>query len=387
MSPQDLYGWSRSFAIFRGLEDDFLMAAFYDLLREPSPDSLARFSAKLYEEGFCWSDVLEERVLNYPSIIFRQKAAGKAIPEVLMQALRTELFVLEQMAQVSPDSFDFFGYKPGWMVHEEPLTEKYMHRLDNLDKEGFGLLAQFGMHRVRQGVIVPVKSPDPERLEDIIGYDRQKDAVYANMKALAKGKPSTNVLLYGEAGTGKSATIKASCNALKEEGIRLIELSKEDLPMLPEVLEQIQGNPLKFVLFVDDLTFQEDEDSFGSLKAVLEGSASALPDNARIYATSNRRHLVKETFTARQGDEVHLKDTLAQTASLSERFGLRIGYEKPDRTLYLDIVRQLAKKRKLQLDDKRLVQEAERFALNRSGRSGRAARQLVELLEQEESQC
>ena len=164
------------------------------------------------------------------------------------------------------------------------------------------------------------------------------------------------------------------------EGVRLIEVQKEQLMSLPVIMDEINHNPLKFIIFIDDLSFGKEEKGFGTLKAILEGSASAKAKNAVIYATSNRRHLVKESFSDRDGDDIHRADTIQELLSLSERFGLTIQYSKPNKDLYLKIVRSLAEKYQLDIEDSELCMKAEAFALRKGGRSARAARQFVESL-------
>ena len=229
-------------------------------------------------------------------------------------------------------------------------------------------------------MLKPAVCPDAVALSDLIGYTMQRQQVIDNTKALLSGKKAANILLYGDAGTGKSATVKAVANAYAQEGLRLVELSKNELHLLPKLLEELSDNPLKFILFIDDLSFQDNDDDFSALKAVLEGSISARAVNTVIYATSNRRHIVRETHSQREGDEIHRNDAMQETISLSERFGMKVYFEKPAKALYLEIVQGLAQQNGLDMDADALALEAERFALRKCGRSARAARQLVEQL-------
>jgi predicted AAA+ superfamily ATPase len=187
-------------------------------------------------------------------------------------------------------------------------------------------------------------------------------------------------LLCGDAGTGKSSTVKALVNDFYDKGLRLIELRKDQLAFLPYVMGKVSQNPLKFIIFIDDLSFNQNDDNFSMLKAALEGSASARADNAVIYATSNRRHIIKESFGDRDGDDVHRNDTLQETLSLSERFGLTVLFQKPDKKLYLSIVKELAKRKGVSMDEKELEVQAEAFALKKGNRSARAAEQFIESL-------
>lgn len=389
MEPRDYYGWSRCFALFRGLEADPVIAAFYELLKEPSPQSYAVFVSRLYGAGqVSWSAYLSQAVLGLENGCTRIACAGKSVPDVMLVAAKTELHVLSEMAMLSPDFFDVYGYKAGYLVSEGvDLYPLWLEHLKQAGVHGFGDFAKYRMFRFEAGSLLPVVNPDPVRLSDLIGYELQKESLVKNTRALLNGFPASNVLLYGDAGTGKSASVKAVVNEFWQDGLRLIELDRANLPALPGLLDLLAENPLKFVIFIDDLSFQENDESFGALKAVLEGSAAARRHNTVIYATSNRRHLVRETFQARQGDEVHRNDTLQETVSLSERFGLRLLYERPNKDLYLRIVKGLAQKNGVSEDG--LVKLAEQFALGRAGRSGRAARQLVEQLaaQKEEQAC
>ena len=227
--------------------------------------------------------------------------------------------------------------------------------------------------------IVPIKSADRTEMSKFIGYELERGKVEENTRAFLAGKPAANVLLCGDAGTGKSSTVKALVNAYYAQGLRLIEIRKDQLYLLPYVMGKIAENPLKFILFIDDLSFNKNDDNFSMLKAALEGSASARADNAIIYATSNRRHIVKENFVDREGGDVHRNDTLQETLSLSERFGLTVLFSKPDKKLYLAIVRGLAIRHGLEVNED-LEIRAEAFALRKGNRSARCAEQFIDSL-------
>ncbi len=232
--------------------------------------------------------------------------------------------------------------------------------------------------------ITPVKSPDPITFADIKHYDYQKEQVQKNTLAFLGGKSYNNVLLYGDRGTGKSSTVKALVNEYHSKGLRLIGVSKSDLVHLDKLIDMIIDSPFKFIIFIDDLTFNENDDNFGMLKAILEGSVVKCPTNMAIYATTNRRHLIKETFTAREGDEIHKADTIDENLSLSDRFGLILTYSHPNKDKYLDIVKQIATDRGIALDEQKLLRGAEEFATLRGGRSGRTAKQYIDSLSSQE---
>ena len=252
--------------------------------------------------------------------------------------------------------------------------------MNEIHAHGYGIFAKYAAFVVEDGELVPVKNPDGVRLSQLAGYERERKELIDNTLALLKGLPAANALLYGDAGTGKSTTVKAVANEFKEKGLRLIELKKRQLHQIPKLVDYLSRNPLKFILFIDDLSFTKDDDDFAALKAILEGSVSARADNLVVYATSNRRHLVKEKFSDRDGDEVHQNDTMEELISLSDRFGLTITFIKPGKDGYLSIVRELANQYGLRLSLGEVDAAAERFALSRGGRSPRVAKQCVEHL-------
>ncbi len=225
---------------------------------------------------------------------------------------------------------------------------------------------------------MPVSNPDKTELSDLVDYARERQIIIDNTKALLEGKPAANILLTGDAGTGKSSTVKAVVNALWREGLRIIEVRKDQLQSIPKILDELSANPLKFILFIDDLSFLKDDDNFNALKAVLEGSVTAKSQNVAIYATSNRRHIIKEKFSDREGDDIHRNDTMQELASLSERFGIHVTFSKPNKDTFLHIVRHLAEENGIDMPTQELELLAERFALERGNRSARLARQFID---------
>ena len=228
--------------------------------------------------------------------------------------------------------------------------------------------------------IEPIVSADRISIDKFIGYKAERQRIIDNTEAFLQGRPAANALLCGDAGTGKSSTVKAIANEFFGRGIRLIELRKDQLSYLPYVMGKISDNPLKFIIFIDDLSFNQNDDNFSMLKAALEGSASAKADNAVIYATSNRRHIIKESFQDREGSDIHRNDTIQETLSLSERFGLTVLFSKPDKKLYLEIVHELADRNNIKYDREKLDIDAEAFALRRGYRSARCAEQFINSL-------
>jgi predicted AAA+ superfamily ATPase len=189
-----------------------------------------------------------------------------------------------------------------------------------------------------------------------------------------------NVLLYGDAGTGKSSSVKAIANEFAADGLRLVEVKKNQLYQIPALLDSLAQNPLKFILFIDDLSFSANDDNFAALKAILEGSVGGRSQNVVVYATSNRRHLIKETLSDRSGDDIHEADTRQELMSLSARFGLTVTFQRPDKVRFEEILLDLAKQYGVQMPSDQLFIKGEAFAIRAGGRSPRVARQFIELL-------
>ena len=382
-------------AVFSNLHKDPVIEAFFTLIRaserQESMESVrgrfCTFAGKLYAAGYTdWTDYLSDKVLCLPTCCSDFAGCDHEIPSYMLDAAMNELHTLAEAGALNSEYFFDDPTMPAFSAHECDLQGDYLNRLMHISEYGFGVFAEYKMFRVDQSAhdgdihIRPIAHPDPVTFNDLFGYEKQHEEVIENSMALLEGLAASNVLLYGDAGTGKSASVKATVNLLAPKGLRLIEVRKNQLELLPELLEELSVNPLKFIIFIDDLSFQENDDDFSALKAVLEGSVSARSENVVIYATSNRRHIVRETFSDRNGDDVHRNDTMQETISLSDRFGRRILFEKPTAQEYRDIVKSLAKAYRIQMDEDRLMLKAEQFALRKSGRSARAARQFIEQL-------
>lgn len=263
--------------------------------------------------------------------------------------------------------------------------------LPYFDSGDFGYTAEYFIHYVKvhgngmfakykafsfDGELRPIADTDKIRLTDLKNYEAQRQQVIDNTICFLRGKPAQNVLLYGERGTGKSSTVKAILNEYEE--LRMVEVSKNDVAMLPALFRKLRNIPLRFIVTIDDLAFVENDYRFGILKAALEGSLSAKPDNILIYATTNRRKIVRETAADR---EISGADAIDESMSLADRFGLFITFMKPDKQVFLDIVQKLAADKGLVVSAERLETVAERFALRHGGRSPRTARQFVDWLD------
>lgn len=235
-----------------------------------------------------------------------------------------------------------------------------------------------------RGRLEPIAEPLPFELDDLIGVQRAVERLVRNTEQFLLGLPSHHVLLYGERGTGKSSAVRGLLTRFGDRGLRLVEVHRDDLLRLPEILDALRGLPFRFLLFADDLSFAEGEGGFRELKAALEGSLAAPPANVRIVATSNRRHLLPERRSDNRAvrldedGELHLGEALEEKLALSDRFGLVLGFYGFDQATYLEIVEHWAKQAGVDVPPAQLREEALRFALERSSRSGRTARQFVD---------
>jgi hypothetical protein len=251
---------------------------------------------------------------------------------------------------------------------------------------GTGIFAQYRALRWESGEFQGIPHPDPVTLTDLVGYEFPKQRLIQNTEFLLAGYAALHVILYGSRGSGKSSLVKALANEYGDRGLRLIEVPKADLNDLPAIVNRLWGCPQKFIIFVDDLSFEEDDDAFKALKVVLEGSLHARPQNVVVYATSNRRHLVREFFGDRpkpSSQEIHAWDTQEEKLSFSDRFGLTLTFEPADRDTYLEIVRNLAKQAGLAIATEDLESRALQWATQHNGRSGRTARQFIDFLQAE----
>ncbi len=238
------------------------------------------------------------------------------------------------------------------------------------------------------GYLRGVENPDPVMLPDLIGYEAEREEVITNTVQFLKGYNANNVLIYGDRGTGKSSTVKAILNCYHEQGLRVIEVPKSNLKDFPKIITYLKGRKQKFIIFVDDLVFEDSEENYTTLKAILEGGLETRPKNVLIYATSNRRHLIKEKFSDRAGlqsgdadDEIRAADTIQEKLSLADRFGITVVFSSPDKARYLGIVEGIAEKRGLVIEKEQLHKEALKWELWYNGRSPRTARQFVDWLE------
>ena len=233
-------------------------------------------------------------------------------------------------------------------------------------------------------ILSPITTTGDMTLDDLVGYELQKEKLIANTEAFVEGRKANNVLLFGDAGTGKSTSIKAILNQYYSRGLRMIEIYKHEFKNLSKVISEIKNRNYRFVIYMDDLSFEEFEIEYKYLKAVIEGGLETKPENVLIYATSNRRHLIRETWSDRSDmsqDELHRSDTMQEKLSLVARFGVTIGYYKPSQKEYFHIVTTLARRYpEITLSEEELCAEANKWEMSHGGISGRTAQQFITYL-------
>lgn len=386
--------------VFRSLLDDPVVAKLLDLTDRmeagapgygPVCDAVAQFEAALFEHTTNWGSYLSAAVLEAETVCVRQAASGTLAP-ALQTALDSELAFLQALCGLTLDELlaaagsatgqaQELAFLPRWETSGIDLPAAYAQRMSEVGKKGYGMFAKHHVFTVENGQLVPVKYPDPQRLSELPGYEKEREKVIANTKALLAGMPANNVLLYGDAGTGKSSAVKAIANEFAPDGLRLVEVKKNQLYQIPDLMDKLAANPLKFILFIDDLSFTANDDNFAALKAILEGSVGGRAKNIAVYATSNRRHLIKETLTDRTGDDIHEADTRQELMSLSARFGLTVTFQRPEKARFETILAELAKQHGIDMPMDQLLVKAEAFAIRAGGRSPRVAKQFIEQCE------
>ena len=343
----------------------------------------SEFMYTMLSEDTNLSGYLFRAVIEDENIYTSYRLSGRKRDDLYENMLDRELCILTEVS--SYDGSDIrkipiLSDMPAWRTEKIDFVSLYHENMRNINTKGYGIFAKYHMFVISpKGEIVPIKNPDPMTLDDLVGYERERGEVVTNTEAFLKSKNANNVLLYGDAGTGKSSTVKAIVNSMKNKGLRLIEFKKDQLSLIPKITEELYNNPLKFIFFIDDLTFTSDDKDFCALKATLEGGVTGRGNNTLIYATSNHRHMIKESASNRQ-DSVNTADMIQETVSLSARFGLTVTYLKTDREGFSRIVCELARRKGIDMNEEELVMQAEAFALRGGGRNPRTAKQFIDML-------
>ena len=384
----------RGLSAFRSLLDTPMLKDALQLLdaaaRRDGEGALAAYDQMFYRlkaEGYSGLGTWMWDTLRYTETPYGDLAgSGRSDPELEGAALR-DAETLLQLARLGAEDIRV-ALKP-------ILTEEYVSVLDNLpawetgapftfeelaafyQENGAGLYAKYRAFLWEEGRLVPVADPDCPHPVELLGYDQQRKQVLDNTRLLVEGKPSTNVLLFGDGGTGKSATVKSMLYLPGMENLRLIEIQKENLVGMPRLIRSLAGRRQSFILFIDDLAFDQDDKTYSSLKTILEGGLEKRPLNVAIYATSNRRHLVRQTFSDRAGDEVDAFETISEKTALAERFGLRIPYMTMSKSEYLALIDHLAGLYHVEMNREVLHAKAMEWEIRHAGRTPRVARQFI----------
>ena len=384
----------RGLSAFRSLLDTLMLKDALQLLdaaaRRDGEGALAAYDQMFYRlkaEGYSGLGTWLWDTLRYTETPFGDLAgSGRSDPE-LEGAARRDVDALLQLARLGAEDIRV-ALKP-------ILTEEYVSVLDNLPawetgapftfeelaafyrENGAGLYAKYRAFLWEEGRLVPVADPDCPHPVELLGYDQQRKQVLDNTRLLVEGKPSNNVLLFGDGGTGKSATVKSMLYLPGMENLRLIEIQKENLVGMPRLIRSLAGRRQSFILFIDDLAFDQDDKTYSSLKTILEGGLEKRPLNVAIYATSNRRHLVRQTFSDRAGDEVDAFETISEKTALAERFGLRIPYMTMSKSEYLALIDHLAGLYHVEMNREVLHAKAMEWEIRHAGRTPRVARQFI----------
>jgi uncharacterized protein len=388
------------------LQDDLINA----LVRSESTESNARLQHDLVSKFITRAELLglEGNIIksyliylvakdeNIFSIIAEKTggAIGASLYKIVIEDLTILKNILRNTLSSSPLNDILNNFYPTFKIAQPEFLELEACFLDATQtpdeilkklithymRHGYGDMSNFAFFRwAGEEGLIGIKHPDPIQLNDILGYERQKETLMRNTEAFLTNKPCNNVLLVGARGTGKSSSVKAIANHYYLSGLRLVEVPKHELKHLSKIITRLRTLGKKFILFLDDLSFEEHESEYKYLKSVMEGGIESIPSNLLIYATSNRRHLIRETWNDRSenSDEVHRFDTVNEKISLSDRFGITLTYLSPNQDEYLRIIEEMAKKQNLTLSAQELQSQAVKWEMTHTGRSGRAAKQLV----------
>lgn len=373
---------NHSLIVLRHLLDDPVFAAYLNYVKSGCEEDFAVFVNLLFsakaEQNF--AAYVSDKIV-FDENVFSVSCAKKEEPSPFVtRAFLRDLSLINDLLYGNALRSDLYEIKGiDTLLTGNWGNETTLKLLQEFYAQyGYGQFIRNKAFRFEQNELRPVTSPSKIQLSDLKGYETEKKAVSDNIESFLSDLPFSNMLLYGDRGTGKSSTIHAMLNKYYPRGLRVVELAKEHLTDLTALKDKLSDIPLKFIVFIDDLALNDCDEKFSVLKAALEGSVSGHAENTMIVATSNRRHIIKESFSDRE-EAVHRNDQLQEQLSLSDRFGITVLFSTTGKSEYLDIVRRLAADRALSCPPERLDMLAERWALVKGGRSPRRAKQFVDL--------
>lgn len=387
----------RTLTVYRALLSDPVISSLAELL-DASPEDANERYASFYHRLIAASaadnltDYVARAAMTDENVFTVSAAKKAALSDNLRAATERDLAILCEAAHLLPGDLPVAVKKslvsdlPVWKTGTtfEVLGNNWGRHFDRISAFfaangcGMFLTSVAFTYDAARNALRPVAVPSSVTLSELKDYREEKEKIADNIESFLAGLPYSNMLLYGDRGTGKSSTVHAMLNRYAPQGLRLVELTKENLTHLLKLKELLGKLPMKFIVFVDDLTLMDYDDKFSTLKASLEGAAGSMCGNAMIIATSNRRHIVKETFSDR--DDVHAADTIDEQLSLSDRFGITVLFMSTSKKEYLSIVKQLATDAEIGADEELLFALAEQWAIKKSGRSPRIARQFIDLI-------
>ncbi|SDL52152.1 ATP-binding protein [Halarsenatibacter silvermanii] len=339
----------------------------------------------------------ERQILSSEQSLYQACIHDMEILKELLSFQTPEIMAAAGQQYIQQFKMETENYQPLEESAGSRAAQNYSRKLPELEGDGQQMLETLNQYYHRKGAgrlnkyraflwdsargLQPVKNPDPVTFSDLMGYEKQKQKLINNTEAFLKDGSAQNVLLYGESGTGKSSSVKAVLNKFTHLGLRLVEVNSDQIDELPDIMEELSRRGLYFIIFMDDLSFEDFETEYKQLKNIMEGGIEACPANVRFYATSNRRHLVQEKWEDRE-KEIHEREMINERLSLSERFGLTILFNSPDQQQYLEIVRGIAEQEDINMPEAVLEEKALKWRQKNSGQSGRTARQFIESLRQ-----
>lgn len=349
----------------------------------------SKFLKVLYESPFegDFSLYLADLIKHDENVFTKGEASGRTLSEEIINSARRELQTLGELALLSPQKIkevlnnQFQGSEEILSLAGDFKTNGTAVGFDELRtyvrENCWGIFAKYGaFFYTKENILKPVGKTDEITFKDLKDYKTQQNTLIENTKLLLSNKSANNILLYGDRGCGKSSSVKAVYNEFKNQGLKIVQILKNDLANLDKLLENLSGIPAKFIVFIDDLSFSQEDENLSAVKSALEGAISKRNKNVVIYATTNRRNIIKETFSSREGNEVHLSDTIDENASLSDRFGITLTFMSPNKAKFIEIAKKIARDKNISMGDDFDIQ-AERFALLKASRSPRVAQQFI----------